>query len=79
MDKKEDNSVTDGAKGNTINQSIMSLSEACDYLKLGKSTMYRYLDSGKIKGFKYPGSSRWRFKKDALDKWITEASMGGLH
>jgi len=78
--------VTDGAKGNTYQNSappntgvsmvpvppkVMSLAEACAYVGIFKPTMYKYLKEQTVPAFKYPGSRVWKFDRDELEKWIS--------
>jgi len=48
---------------------IMTPREAAEYLSVHVRTIYRLAKQGEIPGRKVGGS--WRFKKDALDEWIS--------
>ena len=48
---------------------IMTPREAADYLSVHVRTLYRLVKNGDIPGRKIGGS--WRFKKDALDEWLS--------
>jgi excisionase family DNA binding protein len=48
---------------------IMTPREAADYLSIHVRTIYRLVKNGEIPGRKIGGS--WRFKKDALDEWLS--------
>jgi excisionase family DNA binding protein len=48
---------------------ILTPREAADYLCVHVRTIYRLVKNGDIPGRKVGGS--WRFKKDALDEWIS--------
>jgi len=48
---------------------IMTPREAAEYLSVHVRTIYRLAKNGEIPGRKIGGS--WRFKKDALDQWLT--------
>jgi len=48
---------------------IMTPREAADYLSVHVRTIYRLVKNGEIPGCKIGGS--WRFKKDALDEWLS--------
>ena len=48
---------------------IMTPREAADYLSVHVRTIYRLVKNGEIPGCKIGGS--WRFKKDALDDWLS--------
>jgi len=53
---------------------IMTLQEVAGYLKVNKQTIYRMLNAKQIPAFRV--RSEWRFKKEAIDKWITKGSSG---
>jgi len=48
---------------------IMTPREAAEYLSVHVRTIYRLAKNGEIPGRKVGGS--WRFKKDALDDWLS--------
>jgi excisionase family DNA binding protein len=48
---------------------IMTPREAAEYLSVHVRTLYRLVKHGEIPGRKIGGS--WRFKKDALDEWLS--------
>jgi excisionase family DNA binding protein len=48
---------------------IMTPREAAEYLSVHVRTIYRLAKNGNIPGRKVGGS--WRFKKDALDEWLS--------
>lgn len=47
-----------------IEQELLSLEDAAEFLCVSKSTMYRLLDQGKLRGMK--AGKQWRFRKDDL-------------
>jgi excisionase family DNA binding protein len=47
---------------------LFTAEEAARYLRLHVKTVYRLLREGKIPGRKVGG--RWRFHRDALEKWL---------
>lgn len=47
---------------------VLTLDEVAAYLKAGKRTVYRLAAEGKLPGFKFGGT--WRFRRSDLDKWI---------
>ena len=47
----------------------MTPREAAEYLSVHVRTIYRLAKNGDIPGRKVGGS--WRFKKDALDEWLS--------
>jgi excisionase family DNA binding protein len=48
---------------------IMTPHEAAEYLRLNVRTIYRLVKNGNLAGRKVGRS--WRFRKDALDKWLS--------
>lgn len=42
--------------------------EACDFLQIGKATLYRHVKSGNIPSFKI--GRALRFHKESLERWI---------
>jgi len=48
---------------------IMTPHETAEYLNLSVRTIYRLAKNGKLLGHKVGRS--WRFRKDALDKWLS--------
>lgn len=46
-----------------------TLSELSGLLKLSKRTIYKYLETGQLKGYKL--SSGWRFRETEVMKFIT--------
>ena len=49
---------------------IMTLEETAQYLKLGKSTLYKMAREGKIPAVKI--ANQWRFRKEDIDSWLQE-------
>ena len=47
---------------------MMTVEEVADYLKMKTVTIYKHAQEGKIPGFKV--GSKWRFKRETIDKWI---------
>lgn len=47
---------------------ILSIDEACAFLRISKPTIYRYVQRGEIPAFKV--GRGWRFHKESLEKWI---------
>jgi excisionase family DNA binding protein len=52
---------------------VMTLQELAEYLKMKTVTIYKHAQEGRIPGFKV--GSKWRFKKDSIDRWIEEQEM----
>lgn len=49
-------------------EDISTLQEVAKYLKVDERTVYRMVKSKQLPAFKV--RNQWRFKKDAIDKWI---------
>jgi excisionase family DNA binding protein len=53
---------------------IMTMDELAEYLKISKSTLYKLAVDNKIPGTKI--GKRWRFHKDAIDRWVQNYPHG---
>jgi excisionase family DNA binding protein len=53
-------------------RTLMNVKETSQYLKLNQMTVYKLAQQGKIPSMKVGGN--WRFKKDILDRWLTDQS-----
>jgi len=49
---------------------IMTVKQVAEYLQMDEHTVYKLARSGQIPSLKIAG--QWRFKKDVIDKWISE-------
>jgi len=47
----------------------MTVKDLADYLRCHQSTVYRLLKRGKLPAFRI--GSDWRFRKDAVDEWVS--------
>ena len=56
----------------TADNSIMTIGEVADYLKVTERTIYRLAGAKQIPAFKVGGS--WRFSKMDIDGWIKQQS-----
>jgi excisionase family DNA binding protein len=54
--------------------SVMTVEELADYLKMKTVTIYKHAQGGKLPAFKV--GSKWRFKKETIDKWIEGQERG---
>ena len=55
---------------------LMTIGEVAKYLRIHKSTVYRL-----AKGKRMPASkvgNKWRFRKDVIDRWLTERENSRL-
>lgn len=57
---------------NEIVDEVMTIKEVSAYLRLGRSTVYKLVNEGKVPGRKVGGT--WRFSKRRLDEWLQERS-----
>ena len=55
---------------------VMTVEELAGYLKMKTVTIYKHAQEGKIPAFKV--GSKWRFKKETIDRWIEEQEKGGV-
>lgn len=51
----------------------MTVKEVADYLRLDEHTVYRMARKGEIPAYKV--ARQWRFKKNALEKWLERQSL----
>ena len=55
---------------------IMTVKQVSEYLQMDEHTVYKLARSGQIPSLKIAG--QWRFKKDVIDKWISEEALRRL-
>jgi excisionase family DNA binding protein len=55
-------------------QDILTVKELCELLRIHPSTLYKLLRQGKIPSFRV--GNEWRFRKDAITRWLSEKSEG---
>jgi excisionase family DNA binding protein len=55
---------------------VMTITEAAEYLRIAKDTLYKYASQGLVPAFKC--GNRWRFKRTLLDAWVTKQCSGDL-
>jgi excisionase family DNA binding protein len=48
--------------------SVLTIEELSEYLKISKSTLYKLAQEGKLPGQKV--GRHWRFHKEAVDAWL---------
>jgi len=59
-----------------VNETLMTITELSEYLKVTRRTVYEWLKGKKIPAVRLVG--QWRFKKDKIDEWLEQQSkMGG--
>jgi excisionase family DNA binding protein len=49
---------------------VLNIEEACQLLRVGKVTLYRYIRRGEIPAFKI--GRNWKFHREALIEWMKE-------
>ena len=47
---------------------ILTVQEVCQYLRIAKPTLYRYVRSGGLPGFKM--GKMWKFHRHMIDNWV---------
>jgi excisionase family DNA binding protein len=50
---------------------VMTIEQLSVYLQIAKSTLYKLAQEGKVPGQKV--GKHWRFRKDAIDRWLDES------
>ncbi len=56
-------------------ESILTIREVADYLKVTERTLYRLVQERRLPAFKVGNS--WRFRRDDLERWISEQQSRG--
>ncbi len=57
----------------TPTDSVMTVQEVADYLRVNQRTVYRLAVGRKLPGFKV--GTTWRFKRADIDGWIAAQSL----
>lgn len=52
---------------------IMTINEVAEYLHLHRTTIYGLLKRRELSGFRLAGAGHWRFTRDEIDLWRTDA------
>lgn len=47
---------------------VLDMEGACEFLKIAKPTLYKYIRTGQIPAFKV--GRIWRFHRESLDLWV---------
>lgn len=69
LDKKGNKkTLKNTKKGNPMDQEILKIEEACQFLQIGKRSLYKLAKEGKIPCKKI--LNKWRFDKEALKAWV---------
>ena len=61
---------------NTAANSVMTVKEVADYLRVNQRTVYRLAVDKKLPGFKV--GTTWRFKRADIDRWIDAQAAAGM-
>jgi len=56
---------------------VLTIEEASKYLRIPLSTLYKLAQDGKIPCQKV--GRHWRFRKEAIDRWLENISRGKLN
>ena len=51
--------------------SVLTIKELSEYLKIPKSSLYRLAQEGKVPGQKV--GKHWRFLRSRIDRWLQES------
>jgi excisionase family DNA binding protein len=51
-------------------ESLLTVKQVADYLKIDKFTVYRLIVQGKLPAYKVGG--QWRLNRKMLDKWLRQ-------
>ena len=57
---------------NPVPDSVMTVKEVADYLRVNQRTVYRLAVERRLPGFKV--GATWRFKRSDIDAWIAAQS-----
>jgi len=61
--------------GEIMGDTILTIREIAEYLKIKEKTAYALVARGDIPGFKVGGS--WRFRRSEIEKWIKKQEKQG--
>ena len=53
---------------------ILTVKEICELLRVHQGTVYKLVKQGKIPSFRI--GADWRFRRDVVERWMVEQSMG---
>jgi excisionase family DNA binding protein len=56
-------------------ESVLTIDELAEYLKISKSTLYKLAKEGKLPGQKV--GRHWRFHRDVIDRWLGQDKKAG--
>lgn len=59
-------------KSNAQESDILSLPEACKFLRVHRNTLYKLIRDGELPAFRLMQGGRWRFRKRDLEQWLED-------
>lgn len=62
----------DNESNRPINTTMLSFEEACEYLKISKSFLYKLTSNRSIPFYKPTGGKIIRFNREDLDQWLLQ-------
>lgn len=57
------------------NEQVFTIDELAAYLKVSKSSLYKWLTQGKVPGQKI--GKHWRFSRVVIDRWLENTERKG--
>ena len=57
-----------------VDHEVLTAKEVCSLLQVHSSTLYKLVRQGSIPSFRV--GSDWRFRRDVIERWMIEQSMG---
>ncbi len=54
---------------------LLTVAETCRYLKIAPRTLYRYIQTRRMPGFKL--GKEWRFVRSDLEQWLRQRPTAG--
>jgi excisionase family DNA binding protein len=51
---------------------ILSVPEACKFLRVHRNTLYKLIRDGELPAFRLMQGGRWRFRKRDLEQWLED-------
>lgn len=57
---------------NVQESDILSLPEACKFLRVHRNTLYKLIRDGELPAFRLMQGGRWRFRQRDLEQWLED-------
>lgn len=57
---------------NAPESDILSLPEACKFLRVHRNTLYKLIRDGELPAFRLMQGGRWRFRQRDLQQWLED-------